>query len=205
MTKIKICGLTRLQDIKAVNRWKPDYIGFVFAKSRRQVTPEQAGILKHKLNPDIKAVGVFVNESIETIVSICNAGIIDIVQLHGDETEEYIKDLKQLIKCPIMKAVSVKSSDQIVSAEKLSCDYLLLDTYQKGQHGGSGIAFDHSLIPALEKPYFLAGGLNLENIYEAISNNQPFAVDVSSGVETDGLKDEIKIQKIIEIIRQLDN
>lgn len=204
MTQIKICGLTRIEDIKTVNRWKPDYIGFVFAKSHRQITADQAGILKEKLLPEIKSVGVFVNESMESIVNLCNAGIIDIVQLHGDEKEDYMKELKKLVTCPIIKAVSVQSKEQIVCSEKLSCDYLLLDTYQIGNHGGSGISFDHSLIPALEKPHFLAGGLNLSNITEVIQTNHPYGVDISSGVETDGFKDENKIKTIIEMIRNTD-
>ena len=203
MTQIKICGLTKIQDMEAVNRWKPDYIGFVFAKSKRQVTSEKAKFLKERLHPDIKSVGVFVNEQIETITQIVNDCIVDIVQLHGDETEEYVKDLRRHIDCPIIKAVSVQSRDDIVYTESLSSDYLLLDSYQKEHYGGSGIAFDHSLIPNLTKPYFLAGGLTRENILNAIKWNQPYGVDISSGVETDDMKDEFKIREIIEIIRNL--
>ncbi len=204
MTKIKICGLTRVQDIEAVNRWRPDYIGFVFAKSKRQITSCQANMLKDKLSPDIKAAGVFVNASVQMIVSLFNAGVIEIVQLHGDEDEDYIKELKEALKCPVIKAVSVRSKEQILSAEHLDCDFLLLDTYHKGKRGGSGIAFDHALIPALTKPYFLAGGLNNCSIGRAILDNHPYGVDISSGVETDGVKDERKIKEIIETIRMVD-
>lgn len=201
MTQIKICGLTRIQDIEAVNRQKPDYIGFVFAKSRRQVTARQAKNLKEKLHSGIKVVGVFVNEEVQRITLIVNAGIVDVVQLHGNETEEYIRELKRYINCPIIKAVSVQSSKDITNAESLSSEYLLLDSYQKEQYGGNGITFDHALIPNLKKPYFLAGGLNRNNIMKAIECNQPYGVDISSGVEIDGIKNESKIKEIIELIR----
>ena len=202
MTRIKICGLSRTEDIAAVNRWLPDYIGFVFAsESRRRVTPEQARILKEGLDSRIKAFGVFTNAPLQAIVELCEAGIIDIVQLHGDETEEFICVLKQKTSCPIIKAIQVQSSEQILHAKRLSCDLLLLDTFEKGKFGGSGKTFDHSLIPVMQKPFFLAGGLHNGNIAQVISRCHPFAVDVSSGVETDGAKDESKIRQIIETVR----
>lgn len=203
MTKIKICGLTRKEDIESVNRWLPDYIGFVFCESRRQVTPEQAGLLKAGLDSRIKAVGVFVNEPVISIVKLCNTGVIDVVQLHGDESEEYIRELKNQIDCPVIKAVRVKSAEQIWQAEKLSCDLLLLDTYQKEQYGGSGKTFDYSMIPFLQKRFFLAGGLENSNIVQAIEKCNPYGVDISSGVETDGLKDENKIRQIIQTVRSI--
>ena len=203
MTRIKICGLSRQEDIAAVNRWRPDYIGFVFAKSRRRVTPEQAHLLKENLDSRIKAVGVFTNESLHAITELREAGIIDIVQLHGDETQEYIRALKQKTACPVIKAIQVQSSEQILQAQSLSCDMLLLDTFEKGKFGGSGKTFDYSLIPILQKPFFLAGGLQNSNIVQAVAEYHPFAVDVSSGVETDGLKDESKIRQIIETIRNM--
>ena len=201
MTQIKLCGLTRKEDISAVNRWKPDYIGFVFANSRRQVTPEHARHLKDGLDPRIKVVGVFTNEPVQFILDLCETRIIEVIQLHGDETEEYIQALKRKTVCPVIKAIRVQSTEQILEAEKLSCDLLLLDTYQKGQYGGSGKAFDHTLIPTLHKPFFLAGGLESGNIAQAVGECHPFGVDVSSGVETNGLKDETKIRQIIELIR----
>ena len=205
MTKVKICGLTRQADIGAVNRCLPDYIGFVFAPgSRRRVPPEKALLLKERLDSRIKAVGVFTNETVQNIASLCKRGLIDMVQLHGDETEEFIRELRQKTACPVIKAVRVKNGKQILQAEQLSCDLLLLDTYQPGQYGGSGKTFDHSLIPALQKPYFLAGGLDGDNIKQAVLTCRPFAVDVSSGAETDGFKDEKKIRRIIEIIRNID-
>lgn len=203
MTQIKICGLTREEDIAAVNRWRPDYVGFVFANSRRRVTPEQARHLKYGLDPHIKTVGVFINEPVQSIIDLCETGVIEGVQLHGDETEEFIRALKQKTLCPVIKAVRVQSTEQILEAEKLPCDLLLLDTYQKGQYGGSGKTFDRALIPPLHKPFFLAGGLESSNILQAIEESHPFGVDVSSGVETEGVKDENKIRKIIEMIRTI--
>ncbi len=203
MTKIKICGLTRKEDIETVNHWQPDYIGFVFGESRRQVTVEQASLLKDDLDSRIKAVGVFVNEPILSIVKICNTGVIDVVQLHGDESEEYIRELKEQIDCPVIKAVRVQSAEQVLQSEKLSCDLLLLDTFQKGQYGGSGKTFDYSMVPNLEKRFFLAGGLENSNIAQAIEECNPYGVDISSGVETDGIKDEDKIREIIQMVRGL--
>lgn len=205
MTRIKICGLIRKEDIESVNRWLPDYIGFVFCESRRQVTPKQAGLLKAGLDDRIKAAGVFVNEPLNSIIQLCQNGIIDVVQLHGDESEAYIRELKEQIDCPVVKAVRVRSSEQIRQAENLSCDLLLLDTYQKGQYGGSGKTFDYALIPNLQKSFFLAGGLDNSNIAQAISACHPYGVDISSGVETDGLKDDVKIRQIIQTIRSLNS
>jgi phosphoribosylanthranilate isomerase len=204
MTRIKICGLTRAEDIAAVNRCLPDYIGLVFAESRRRVSPEQARRLKAGLDARIKAVGVFTNAPVPFIVDLCEQGIIDIVQLHGDESEAFIQSLKQKIACPVIKAVRVQTREQILQAQEMSCDLLLLDTYQPGQYGGSGKTFERKLIPALQKRFFLAGGLEAGNVEQAVRECHPFGIDISSGVETDGLKDEAKIQQIIAIIRSID-
>lgn len=200
MTKIKICGLTRPQDIDIANEVLPDYIGFVFAESRRLVTRAQAAALKEQLDTRIKAVGVFVNADIAEIVEIVNNGIIDLVQLHGDEDADYISELKQRIQAPIIKAVRVQSPVQILEAEALPCEYLLLDAFQKDAYGGTGTAFDYTVIPKLDKPFFLAGGLNAGNIKIAAALH-PYCLDISSGVESDGKKDAVKIRKIIGIIR----
>lgn len=204
MTKIKICGLTRLEDISAVNHCMPDYIGFVFAESKRRVTPQQAYLLKKELNPQIKAIGVFTNETISVIVKLCDAGTIDLIQLHGDETEAYIQELKKNTKHPIIKAIRVQCAEQIMMAQSLPCDFLLLDTWHSGQYGGSGTTFDHTLIPNLEKPFFLAGGLHLANISKAILGSNPHGIDISSGVETEGRKDIKKIKEIVESVRTID-
>jgi len=202
MTKIKICGLSRPVDIDMVNEVLPDYIGFVFAKSKRQVSIALAAELKLRLKPDILAVGVFVNEDIDIIIQLCRAGTIDIVQLHGDETQDYLKKLKASIMNPIIKAVRVRSSKDIISASELTCDYLLLDAYREDLYGGGGETFDWSTIARTEKPYFLAGGIDIENITQAIAQTNPFCIDVSSGVETDGWKDP---KKIIEIVAKVRN
>lgn len=204
MSKIKICGIKRTEDIEIVNKYKPDYIGFIFSKSPRQIDFETAKELKSKLDKSIRVVGVFVNEPIDFIVKLCISNVIDVVQLHGDEDDEYIKQLRALVKCRIIKAVRVKSTEQILQEEQKKCDFLLLDTYKKDVYGGSGEKFNWDLIPNdLVKEYFLAGGLNANNIQLAIKTLQPFCVDVSSSVETDGIKDEQKVKEIIEKVRSV--
>lgn len=205
MTGIKICGLQRPEDIEAVNAAGPDYIGFVFAEGKRTVTKEQAHRLKERLAASILAVGVFVNEDPDTVADTVRAVPLDLVQLHGDEDEAYIRRLRSLLGegIPLIRAVRVKSREQIQRAEQLPCEYLLLDTYVKGQYGGSGKSFDRKLIPPLSKPFFLAGGLTGENLKEALEGGEsrPFCVDISSGAETDGKKDAEKIQKLVRIVR----
>ncbi|MBQ4529526.1 MAG: phosphoribosylanthranilate isomerase [Lachnospiraceae bacterium] len=212
-TKIKICGLRRPEDIAYVNEFLPDYIGFIFfPKSKRYVTNEEAKKLKNFLNPEIKAVGVFVNEEIDKIITLCKDGIIDIIQLHGDENTEYINLLKEKLrelgleqKISIMKAFRVKGKQDIEAALKLQnqTDYLLLDAYGKEAYGGTGETFRHELIPKDMPPYFLAGGIGVDNVVEIIVKMHPFAVDLSSGVETNGFKDKEKIKKIIEMVRSI--
>lgn len=197
MIKVKICGLFRPCDIEAVNAEKPDYIGFVFAESRRKVTLIQAVELKKLLLPDITTVGVFVDEAVENIFLLVCEGVIDIIQLHGTEDEAYIQKLKQLTGKPVIKAVSVKSKGDVQKWSDTAADYLLLD--HKG--GGTGQSFDWDMIGEVNKPYFLAGGLRPENISEAIQKTVPYAVDVSSGVETGGVKDLAKIKEFIRRIR----
>lgn len=203
MTKIKICGLKRLQDIEYVNEFLPDFIGFVFAGTKRKITDEKAKELKAALNPKIKAVGIFVNDTLEHISFLANNNIIDIIQLHGDEGKEYIENLRKLTDKQIIKAVRVKDSKSVTDAEVLNVDYLLLDTFSNsGEYGGTGKTFNRELIPKDISDYFLAGGLNQNNLEEIIKEVKPYAVDLSSGVETDGFKDREKIKKVIEIVRQ---
>ncbi|MDI9513744.1 MAG: phosphoribosylanthranilate isomerase [Clostridiaceae bacterium] len=203
MARIKICGLMRDEDIYAVNRVLPDYIGFVFAKSRRQVDGERAKAMKALLNPSIKAVGVFVNEEMDRIIQLCESGAIDLVQLHGDENGDYIKALKSRVPNRIIKAVRVRSPEDVKRAVEFSCDYLLLDTWHEQHYGGTGNVFDWSLVPKTIKPFFLAGGINSANIAQAIEKLSPYAVDVSSGVETDGYKDPAKILEIVSRARRI--
>lgn len=202
MVKIKICGLQRDKDIQIVNRYLPDYIGFVFAKSRRQVGEEQAGRLRRNLDKRIIPIGVFVNAEPEKIVNLVKKGVVEAVQLHGDEGEAYIREIRDLLPdIPVIKAVRVQSEKQILETEKLECQYLLLDTFTKDVYGGSGKQFDKELIPNLRKPYFLAGGLSAQNIRENLRLCSPYAVDISSAVETDGAKDEEKVREFIERVR----
>ena len=201
MTKIKICGLTRTEDIDVVNEFLPDYVGFVFAKSRRQVSAEQAKELKKRLKPEIKAVGVFVNEKPENIAEIANQGIIDLIQIHGDEDAAYCAQLRKLTQAPIIKVVRAEREDDHAGIEEFDCDYYLFDTLSSKEYGGTGKAFDHSLLynKEIKKPFFVAGGLNQENVAAVIEVIKPFGVDTSGGVETDGIKD---INKIKEFIKQ---
>jgi len=203
MTKIKICGLTRECDIEAVNEVHPDYVGFVFAESKRRITPQAAFRLRELLNEEIQTVGVFVDESIEQIVDICSKGIIDVIQLHGHENATYIKRLHEEIGNPVIKAVRVRSRENIEAAETLNCNYLLLDAYSDRSAGGTGETFDWNIIDGVRKPFFLAGGLNNGNIMQAISAVEPFGVDISSGVEIDGFKDRDKIIEIVRLIRSV--
>ena len=200
MTKIKICGLTRTEDIEMVNEFLPDYIGFVFAKSRRQVSAEQAKELKNKLRPAIKAVGVFVNEKPENIAKIANQGIIDLIQIHGDEDAAYCAQLRKLTQAPIVKVVRVEREDDFAGIEEFDCDYYLFDTLSSKDYGGTGKAFDHSLLynKEIKKPFFVAGGLNQDNVAAVIEVIKPFGVDTSGGVETDGIKDANKIKEFIK-------
>ena len=198
MVKIKICGLRRLEDVEMVNRQKPDYIGFVFADSKRKVSHDLARKMKQNLDPSIKSVGVFVDADIDEILNLYNDRIIDFAQLHGRESEDYIKKLRQKSNCHLKIINSIEMSDKtdLLKYDNSMADYLLLDSGK-----GSGKTFDWQLIRNdLKKEFFLAGGLNTDNISLAIKDVNPFAVDLSSSLETDGYKDEIKIKKLMEAI-----
>ena len=200
MTKIKLCGLSRPCDIETANELKPEYIGFVFAsKSKRYITSEKAANLKRLLNPHIKAVGVFVNESPENIASLLNSGTIDMSQLHGNEDETYINQLRQLTGKPIIKAFRIETASDMETANRCSADYVLLDS-----GAGTGTVFDWKLIQGMKRPYFLAGGLGVENVESAMKSLHPFAVDVSSGIETDGAKDKTKMAAFVAAVRKED-
>ncbi len=189
MTKMKFCGLKRPADIEAVNELQPDYIGFVFAaKSKRFVTPETAAALKVLLRPEIKAVGVFVNEDAAVIADLLNRDVIDLAQLHGSEGEEEITAIRRLSKKPIIQAFQVKGENDVRAAEESKADLVLLDS-----GAGTGTTFDWEILRHVTRPYFLAGGLHPGNVAEAVARCHPFAVDVSSGIETDGVKDREKM------------
>lgn len=196
--RIKLCGLTRPCDIEAVNDLRPDYIGFVFAKkSRRYVSPEQAAELKSLLRPGILAVGVFVDEEIERITGLLSSGVIDLAQLHGGEDETYIERMRERTDRPIIKAFRVEGEEDIEKAQASAADYVLLDS----GGGGTGKAFDRELLARIDRPYFLAGGLDASTVGEAVKRWRPYAVDVSSGIETDGVKDAEKMRRFMEAVR----
>jgi phosphoribosylanthranilate isomerase len=178
-TKIKICGLTRIEDIIAVNKAKPDYIGFVFAESKRKVDMMQARKLQRELHNEIKCVGVFASEQIKSLLATLKFPVLDMIQLHGGEDEKYIKQLKEYTNLPIIKAVSIQKKGDAQAWENSAADFLLLD--HKG--GGTGETFDWNLIGEVTKPFFLAGGLSSQNVARAIKKIAPYAVDTSSGVE----------------------
>lgn len=201
MTKIKLCGLSRPCDIEWANELRPDYIGFVFAeKSSRWVSPQRAAELKALLNPTIRAVGVFVREPVESAAALLQSGIIDIAQLHGGESEEYIAALRALTDKPIFKAFSVVGPKDVQRANASSADLVLLDSGS----GGTGTVFDWRLLQGITRPYFLAGGLDAGNVGEAISRLRPYGVDVSSGIETDGRKDWNKMAEFTTNVRKED-
>ena len=200
--KLKFCGLTREADIEAANETGPDYIGFVFAESRRRVSDLDAARLKARLDPAIKAAGVFVNDTPEHIAALAGEGIIAFAQLHGDEDARVIERLRRLTDVPLIKAVRVKTRADIERALALPVDYLLLDTYVGHAYGGSGKAFDWSLIGDIPKPYFLAGGLCAENLEQALQTGA-YALDLSSGIETNGVKDPAKMRAVAERVRRV--
>lgn len=202
MVKIKICGIRRIEDIEAVNKYKPDYIGMILAKGyKRTVEPETAAEICARLDRDIKKVGVFVNTSFETVRKCVELIGLDAVQLHGDEDEEYIKELN--VSCEVWKAIRVR--DGIDIPEVKYADKILLDKYNANAAGGTGETFDSSELGKIKtkQPIILAGGLNTENVIERINQFRPECVDVSSAVETDGFKDESKIREFIEKVRTI--
>lgn len=199
--KIKLCGLTRPCDIEAVNELQPDYIGFVFAKkSRRYVSPEKAEELKAMLAPGIQAVGVFVNEEPEQIASLLEAGTIDVAQLHGQEGEREIRRLRELTDHPLIQAFRIDTEQDVERANDSTADYVLLDSGA----GGTGTVFDWDLLQAIRRPYFLAGGLDTENLGTVKAKLNPYGIDVSSGIETDGYKDKEKMTAFVAAARKED-
>lgn len=214
MQKIKLCGMMKPCDIEYANRIKPDFVGFIFANTRRKISAAQAKQFREALDAEIPAVGVFVNEDISVITSLVQNGCIDMIQLHGEEDADYIRRLREICDVPVIKAVKVQMVEQIRQAAALPVDYLLLDTYRKGVLGGTGEAFDWELLREAKivagdtaegelfgKPYFLAGGLHAGNLREAAALGS-YGLDVSSGIETDGSKDFTKMVEVMELVRK---
>ena len=237
MSKIKICGLSRAEDIDVVNCVMPDYIGFVFARSRRQVSIQKAAELKERLDLCIIAVGVFVDEDVRAVAGAYRKGIVDVVQLHGSENDDYIRKLKDSCGCTVIKAVGIGGA--VPGNLPVQADYLLFDTLtqpkkpptialnpvqasevrnpaaspaqeksnmnpsQSPAFGGVGKAFDWNLLKNYcGQKYFLAGGLHQGNVRDAIELLSPYCVDVSSGVETCGVKDGDKIENFVRTVRK---
>ena len=199
MTKMKICGLMRVQDAQYANAVQPDFAGMILSAGfRRSVTAETAQTIRDALNPDIPAVGVFVDEKIEAITAFLQRGIIQAVQLHGHEDAAYIAALRQVTDVMILQAFRIRSTEDVQRAQQSAADMILLDSGT-----GTGQVFDWSLLSGITRPFFLAGGLQPENVKEAIRTVRPSGVDVSSGVETDGQKDPQKIRAFADAVRQI--
>lgn len=204
--QVKFCGMRRMEDIVYANECRPDYIGLVFAESRRQVTIEQAKNLIRRLDPQILAVGVFVNEPLDHLLEIQKETGLSVVQLHGEEDASYIYDLRRKSSVSIWKAVRVRKIQEIQKAQELEVDALLLDAFTPGIYGGTGCTANWTKIQGASctKNFFLAGGLRESNLERAVQIVNPYGVDVSGGIETNGVKDPVKMRAIMKMIRNLE-
>ena len=217
--KVKMCGISKVETIPAVVEAKPDYMGLVFAPSKRQVTVDQAKTLVEELhkqytkrynngaeqsnNDEIKTVGVFVNETLENLVTIAKEANLDVVQLHGDEDEAFIQSLKERTNVEIWKAVQIRSAADAEAWIDSSADMLLFDAYHKDERGGTGEVFDWSCLDEFERPFMLAGGIDSTNVARAIRTVRSYGIDISSGIETDGVKDNEKITAFTKLVRTI--
>ena len=217
--KVKMCGISKVETIPAVVEAKPDYMGLVFAPSKRQVTVDQAKTLVEELhkqytkrynngaeqsnNDEIKTVGVFVNETLDNLVSIATEVNLDAVQLHGDEDEAFIQSLKERTNVEVWKAVQIRSAADAEAWIDSSADMLLFDAYHKDERGGTGEVFDWSCLDEFERPFMLAGGIDSTNVARAIRTVRPYGIDISSGIETEGVKDNEKIKAFTNIVRTI--
>ena len=217
--KVKMCGISKVETIPAVVEAKPDYMGLVFAPSKRQVTVDQAKILveelhrgyakkygsdtEHDKNDTIKTVGVFVNETVDNLVTIANEANLDAVQLHGDEDETFIQSLKERTSVEVWKAIQIRTTADTEKWIDSSADMLLFDAYHKDERGGTGEVFDWSSLDAFERPFMLAGGIDSTNVARAIRTVRPYGIDISSGIETNGVKDDEKITAFTKIVNSI--
>ena len=217
--KVKMCGISKVETISAVVEAKPDYMGLVFAPSKRQVTVDQAKTLVEELhkqytkrynngteqsnNDEIKTVGVFVNETLDNLVTIAKETNLDAVQLHGDEDEAFIQSLKERTNVEVWKAVQIRSAADAEAWIDSSADMLLFDAYHKDERGGTGEVFDWSCLNEFERPFMLAGGIDSTNVARAIRTVRPYGIDISSGIETDGVKDDEKITAFTKLVRTI--
>lgn len=217
--KVKMCGISKVETIPAIVDAKPDYMGLVFAPSKRQVTVDQAKILveelhrgyakkygsdtEHDKNDTIKTVGVFVNETVDNLVTIANKANLDAVQLHGDEDEAFIQSLKERTNVEVWKAIQIRTAADTEKWIDSSADMLLFDAYHKDERGGTGEVFDWSSLDAFERPFMLAGGIDSTNVARAIRTVRPYGIDISSGIETNGVKDDEKITAFTKIVKSI--
>ena len=217
--KVKMCGISKVETIPAVVEAKPDYMGLVFAPSKRQVTVDQAKILveelhrgyakkygsdtEHDKNDTIKTVGVFVNETVDNLVTIANEANLDAVQLHGDEDEAFIQSLKERTNVEVWKAIQIRTAADTEKWIDSSADMLLFDAYHKHERGGTGEVFDWSSLDAFERPFMLAGGIDSTNVARAIRTVRSYGIDISSGIETNGVKDDEKITAFTKIVKSI--
>lgn len=210
--KVKMCGISKVETIPAVVEAKPDYMGLVFAPSKRQVTVEQAKILIEELHKQcinhydtkvVKTVGVFVNETLDNLVRIADTANLDAVQLHGDEDEAFIQSLKERTNVEVWKAVQIRSAADAEKWIDSSAEMLLFDAYHKDERGGTGEVFDWSSLDAFERPFMLAGGIDSTNVARAIRTVRPYGIDISSGIETNGMKDDKKITAFTKIVKSI--
>jgi len=217
--KVKMCGISKVETIPAVVEAKPDYMGLVFAPSKRQVTVDQAKTLVEELhkqytkrynngaeqsnNDEIKTVGVFVNETLDNLVSIATEANLDVVQLHGDEDEAFIQSIKERSNVEVWKAVQIRNAADAEAWIDSSADMLLFDAYHKDERGGTGEVFDWSCLDEFERPFMLAGGIDSTNVARAIRTVRPYGIDISSGIETKGVKDDEKIKAFTNIVRTI--
>ncbi len=201
MSAIKICGIYRAEDAELINRYKPDYFGMIidFKRSHRSISKKEAAMLRAAIDKSIPAVGVFVNKELSYIKSFIDDGIIDIAQLHGAEDNSYIRRLKGLICKPVWKAFKIRTRQDVEKAMLSEADLIILDNGY-----GTGKTFDWSLIQDIKRPFALAGGINLENIEDALNSLNPYLIDISSGVETDKLKDSDKIEKAVKAVHDFE-
>ncbi len=211
MVKVKICGIKRIEDVHYVNQYLPDYIGFVFADTKRKVRLQTAAMLAKELDPRIKRVGVYVRQEIGLLTEALAGGTVDYLQLHGDEDAAYEEALfESLLQHGIndpqercIKAFRIRGAEDFKRIGETKCQWLLLDTYSQKLPGGTGEHFNWDLIRGIDREFFLAGGINVNNIERAIKEVKPYAVDVSSSLETDGVKDKEKIREFMEKVNNV--
>ena len=217
--KVKMCGISKVETIPAVVEAKPDYMGLVFAPSKRQVTVDQVKTLVEELHKqytkrynngaeqsnddEIKTVGVFVNETLDNLVTIATEVNLDVVQLHGDEDEAFIQSLKERTNVEVWKAIQIRSAADVEKWIDSSADMLLFDAYHKDERGGTGEVFDWSSLDTFERPFMLAGGIDSTNVARAIRTVRPYGIDISSGIETNGVKDDEKITAFTKIVKSI--